>query len=127
MLETKLKTWADAQVPVIPIAFEGASFAKPATGLYMEPLLVPNITLNNEISGQRRTYLGIFEIKVWGRSGRGMGAVEQLLASLTALFPLVPKVGVVSIEKTPYSVHPQYDDAGWIIAPLLIHYRYEGF
>ena len=123
--ETKVKAWASAQVPVIPIAFEGASFTKPTTGPFLEPLLVPNVTMNHDISGNRKTMLGIFEVKVWYPSGRGMGGVEQIVNSLVSLFPLVPKVGSISVEKTPYAEHPHFDDAGWIIVPLMILYRYE--
>ena len=126
VLETRLKVWADAQTPIVKIAFEGASFTKPTSGVFLEPLLLPNITLNNEISGTRKTHLGIFEVKCWGRSGKGMGAVEQLTNSIINLFPLVPKVAAVSVERTPYAEHASLDDSGWIVVPVLIEYRYEG-
>ena len=72
-LETRLKAWADAQVPKLPIAFEGSPFSKPSTGAYLEPILIPNVTAHNELSGQRKTSLGIFEVRCWYPSGRGMG------------------------------------------------------
>ena len=123
--ESKLKTWADAQVPKIPIAFEGASFSKPNSGAYIEPVLIPNVTINNELSGKRTTLLGIFEVRCWHPSGTGMGGVEQLASSIINLFPLLPKVGRVSVESTPHSEQPSFDDAGWIIVPVLIFYRFE--
>jgi hypothetical protein len=124
-LETKLKVWADAQSPKIPVAFEGVSFNKPATGPYLEPLLIPNITSHNELSGQRTTRIGIFEVRCWWPSGKGMGGVEQLADKVATLFPMLPKVGSVSIENTPYAEHPQFDESGWIIVPVLVMYRYE--
>lgn len=124
-LETRLKTWADAQTPKLPIAFEGNPFVKPATGGYLEPLLIPNVTSNNDLSGKRKTHLGIFEVRCWYPSGRGMGGVEKLSSSIIDLFPILPKTGKVSIENTPYAERPQIDDAGWIIVPVLIFYRYE--
>lgn len=125
VLETRLKAWADAQVPKIPIAFEGVSFSKPASGPYLEPLLIPNGTANNELSGQRKTLIGIFEVKCWYPSGKGMGGVEQLSNSIINLFPMLPKMGSVSVENTPYAEHPQFDESGWIIVPVLVMYRYE--
>jgi hypothetical protein len=124
-LESRLKTWADAQVPKIPIAFESVSFTKPAAGLYIEPLLLPNVTSNNELSGTRQTHLGIFEVRCWGPTGNGMGAVEKLANNIVKLFPILPKVGSVSVENTPYSERPQHDAAGWVILPVLVFYRYE--
>jgi len=124
-LETKLKTWADAQVPKIPVAFEGIAFSKPSSGAYIEPLLIPNVTSNNELSGRRKTLLGIFEVRCWHPSGRGMGGVEQLVNNVISLFPLLPKIGSVSIENTPHAEHPIIDESGWIIVPVLIFYRYE--
>lgn len=124
-LETRLKAWADAQVPKIPIAFEGVPFSKPTTGPYIEPLLLPNVTSNTELSGRRQTHLGIFEVRCWCPTGNGMGVVERLASNVIKLFPILPKLGSVSIENTPYSERPQFDDAGWVIVPVLVFYRYE--
>lgn len=123
--ESRLKVWADAQVPKIPIAFEGASFNKPQSGAYIEPVLIPNVTMNNELSGKRKTLLGVFEVRCWYPSGTGMGGVEQLANNVINLFPLLPKTGKVSVENTPHAEHPHIDDAGWIIVPVLIFYRCE--
>lgn len=123
-LETRLKTWADAQTPKIPIAFEGVAFTKPS-GPYLEPLLIPNITKHNEVSGQRKTLLGVFEVRCWYPNGKGMGGVERLSGQVIDLFPMLPKTGSVSIENTPYTEHPEFDESGWIIVPVLMFYRYE--
>ena len=125
ILETRLKAWADAQVPKVPIAFEGTPFSKPAASAYLEPVLIPNVTINNELSGQRKTHLGMFEVRCWYPSGRGMGGVEQLANNVINLFPILPKTGSVSIENTPYAEQSPIDDAGWIIVPVIILYRYE--
>lgn len=127
ILETQLKTWADAQVPKIPIAFEGNSFTKPPTGGFVEPILIPNVTVNNDLSGKRKTYHGIFEVRCWHPSGKGMGGVEKLATRIINLFPLLPKSGNLSVENTPYAEQPDFDAAGWIIVPVLILYRYETF
>lgn len=123
--ETRLKAWADAQVPKIPIAFEGKSFTKPASGGYLQPLLVPNVTVDADLSGRRKRLLGIFEVNCWYPSGTGMGGVEQLAQSIVSLFPLLPKLGNVSVENTPYAERQMEDEAGWLIVPVVIMYRYE--
>lgn len=125
VLETKLKAWADAQVPKVPIAFEGASFSKPTSDFYVEPILIPNVTINQELSGKRKTSFGIFEVRCWHTSGRGMGGVEKLSSEIINLFPFLPKIGKVSIENTPYAERPEFDESGWVIVPVLIFYRYE--
>jgi hypothetical protein len=124
-LETRLKTWADAQNPKVPIAFEGASFTKPSAGQFLEPILIPNITLNREVSGTRKTLIGLFQVNCWAKAGSGMGAAEQLAQSVIDLFPLLPKTGLVSIEKTPYASAPMPDSAGWLVIPVTIQYRME--
>ena len=124
-LETRLKAWADAQVPKIPFAAEGASFTKPSSGGFLQPTLLPNGTVNNDLSGTRKTYIGIFDVRCWYPSGRGMGEVEKMSNSIINLFPLIPKTGGVSIENTPYAEHPELDTSGWIIVPVMIMYRYE--
>lgn len=123
-LETRLKTWANAQVPPIPIAFQGRPFTKPTDGEFLEAFLLPNVTLHKEVSATRKTYFGLFQINCWARSGKGVGAVEQLAQDVIDLFPILPKTGAVSIEKTPYAESPDLDN-GWLIVPVLVQYRME--
>ena len=126
VLETRLKAWADAQVPKIPVAFEGASFNKQSSGGFLQPIILPNGTINNDLSGKRKTHFGIFEVRCWYPSGSGMGQAEKLSNSIINLFPLLPKTGSVSVENTPYTEKPQIEESGWIVVPVLIFYRYEG-
>lgn len=126
-LESRLKTWADAQNPQVPIAFQNAAFTKPSSGPYLEAWLLPGPTLNKTVDGSRKTYIGIFQINCWAKSGNGMGVVEQLSQSVINLFPMLPKTGSVSIEKTPEAERPIPDDAGWVIVPVTIQYRMETF
>ena len=125
ILETRLKLWADVQVPKIPFAAEGASFNKPVKGGFLQPTLLPNGTVNNDLSGVRKTHIGIFEVKCWYPSGRGMAEVEKLSSSIIDLFPLLPKIDGISIESTPYAEHPEIDVSGWLIVPVMIMYRFE--
>lgn len=124
-LETRLKAWADAQTPKVPIAFENVPFVKPLDGVYLEAFLVPNITLDVAVDGSRQRHLGIFQVNCWAKSGKGMRQVEKLAQDVIDLFPLLPKVGVVSVDRTPVAESRLMDSAGWVIVPVTIPYRYE--
>lgn len=124
-LETRLKQWADAQVPKIPISFEGVPFTKPTSGVFLEAVLIPNVTLDTDVSASGKRRLGLFQVNCWAKSGKGMREVETLAQSVIDLFPILPKTGTVSIESTPFADQPLDDPAGWIIVPVLIQYRYE--
>lgn len=125
--ETKLAMWADAQTPKIPIAFQNQSFKKPDSSPFLEAYLLPNDTLNKEVSGQRKTYIGIFQVNCWAKSGKGMNQVESLAQGIADLFPVLPKTGAVSIEQTPAQEKAILDDSGWVIVPVTIKYRMESY
>lgn len=124
-LETRLKTWADAQVPKIPIAFEGVGFTKPTSGVYLEPFLLPSATMNNTVAGSRITRYGMFHVNCWALSGKGMREVETLAQSIVDLFPILPKSGTVSIERTPFVHDKETDLSGWVYVGVTIEYRHE--
>jgi hypothetical protein len=126
-LETKVKAWADAQTPPIPVAFENVGYTKPADGQtpFLETFTIPNTTMNKEVSGSRKTYLGIFQVNCWAPKNAGTNPVNTLAQSIIDLFPLVPKTGSVSIEQTPSAGRLTMDDSNWVIRPVMIRYRYE--
>lgn len=124
--ETRLKNWADAQTPKVPVAFESVNFTKPADGTpFVECFLVPNVTMNPTIDGHRTRRYGVFQVNCWAQQGKGMKSVETLAEAIVSLFPLIPKVGAVSVEETP-TVKPRIPDgSGWVIVPVTIKYRFE--
>lgn len=124
-LEGKLAAWASAQNPKIPVAYENTPFTKPSSGVFLEAFLIPAITLDRDVTGAGKRYLGMFQINCWAREGRGMAEAEALSASVIALFPMLPKQGNVSIEGTPYAEPSILDSAGWVITPVTIKYRYD--
>lgn len=124
-LETRLKTWADAQTPKIPVSFEGVPFTKPASGTYLECFLIPAVTIDADVSATRQRRLGIFQVNCWIKSGTGMRQVETLAQNIIDLFPILPKTGAVSIESTPYADNSILDPSGWIAVPVSIQYRHE--
>lgn len=124
-LETRLYTWANAQSPKIPIAFEGVAYTKPSDGVFLEAILIPNITNDVDVAATRQRLMGIFQVNCWAKSGKGMGEVERLANSIIDLYPILPKTGNVSIESTPYAGSPIHDTSGWVVIPVTIPYRYE--
>lgn len=125
-LEGRLDAWATSQSPPIRVAHDNESFQKPADGsLYLECRLIPNSTMNKYTSGTHSTEYGLFQVNIWSINGQGMGEAEGVADAIKALFPIIPKFGPVSVEQTPTVNAPIQDEAGWIISPVLIKYRYE--
>ncbi len=122
-LQTKLKAFADSRS--LPVAWEGVEFSKPASGVWLQPFLLPAATLNYTLNCYRSTFVGTFQVNVWSRQGKGFKEAETVADELVASFPVMPKVGYVSIERTPSIDSKIYDNGGWVITPVTMRYRYE--
>lgn len=125
-LETKLKAFADAQVPIVPVAFEDTSFTKPTDAPFLECVIVPAATVNVTVDGNRTRELGVMQVNVWYPSGKGAGKGEALANKVIAHFPVVPISGTVVITQTPFKSRAIKDESGWRIVPVTINYRQEG-
>ena len=119
-----LATWAAAQSPAIPVAYESVPFTKPTTR-YLECFLIPANTKDVTVDGTRQRYMGTFQINVWVPDGKGRGAGDVIAAALVDLFPIVPKTGNVSVETTPTVSRAIKDVAGWRVIPVTLTYRLE--
>ena len=124
-LEGRLKDWAVSQIPRLPIAYEATPLTKPTTGMFLQPFLLPAMTQNPTVDANRTRELGIFHVNCWAKEGEGLYKLEALADEIVKLFPILPKVGSVSIERTPSKHQPMYD-SGWVIIPVVIYYRREG-
>lgn len=122
-LETKLKTWADANN--LPVAYEGVPYTKPDTA-WVDCFIIPATTMNKTVSAARKTYYGIFQVNIYVKDGTGNRTIEALGQSLIDAFPVVPKVGAVSVEATPSYTQPILEGV-WRILPVRIKYRYETY
>jgi hypothetical protein len=128
VLESRLDAWAKSQSTPIPVSYEGKTFVKPSNNSpFLECYLIPNVTMNYEMSGVRSTQLGMFQVNVWIKAGTGVGKGEAIADSIVGLFPMVPKFSDVSVEQTPTVNAAIPDEAGWIITPVLVKYRYEHY
>ena len=125
-LESRLKTWADAQVPPIPIAYQNAPFTAPTQSRYLRAYLLPAETSSRLVEGTDRSYMGMFQISICVPEGTGPGAAEQLIASLETLFPApltISKSGLNIRITKPISASPSMQETGLYVVPVNIRYR----
>lgn len=100
-LETRLKTFADAQVPPIPIAWEGQPFTPPKDGAFFEVKMLAPISSSSNVAASNTRTRGNFQINVVDRDGVGSKRIEDLVDQVIALYPMLPKTGTVSVEQPP--------------------------
>lgn len=125
-LSTKLKDWAATQTPPIPVAYEGVAFTKPVNfGTFIECFLIPAVTINPTVSAVRTRYLGIWQVLIWTKNGSGTKVGETIADGIIALYPVVPKIGQVSIEKPPSAATALTEIEGYRVTPISIEYRAE--
>jgi len=108
----------------IPVAYENVSFTKPTSGNWIEIYFLSNNSVLPELSASRRREYGMIQINVYGKPGVGMGAITTQVNEVVALFPVVPKAGVTSIEAPP-SVGRAMQDGEFIFVPITVQYRAE--
>jgi hypothetical protein len=125
--ETALNTWATSQSPAIPISFENTPFTKPSSGNFLECFLLPASTLARTVGANKEREVGIFQVNIWTPNGVGTGDVMSVAEDIVSLFPIVPKVGSVSIDKAPSIERAILDTSGWYVLPIIFHYRHENY
>jgi len=122
-IEDKVAAWAASKSPAIPVAYENVTFVKPST-TFIELYIIPATTVNPTVNAKRSTNYGMIQFNIYCKSGEGTKKSEDLAQELINLFPVVPKVGTVSIEQTGSIMNPLYDSQ-WRVLPVRIRYRQE--
>ena len=107
----------------IPVAYENVTFVKPST-TFIELYIIPATTVNPTVAAKRATLYGMIQFNIYCKSGEGSKKSEDLAQEIIDLFPVVPKVGTVSIEQTGSIMNPLYDSQ-WRVLPVRIRYRQE--
>ena len=120
-IEDKVAAWAGTKN--IKVAYENVTFVKPDT-TFVELYIIPATTVNPTVAAKRATYYGMIQFNIYCKSGEGTKKSEDLAQELIDLFPVVPKVGTVSIEQTGSIMNPLYDSQ-WRVLPVRIRYRQE--
>ncbi len=123
-IENKLVIFAAEQQPPIPIAFEGVDFTKPIDGKYLELFMLANVSINKNVSASGKRTTGMFQINCYTPVGFGMAEVEALRDAVIELYPVVPKIGIVSIE-APLNSAMGFEVDTSICIPVTGKYRVE--
>lgn len=123
--ESVLATWAAAQSPEIPVAWQNVHFTPPA-GRFIESFILPADTESRDLAGQHREYRGIFQVSVNMPAGSGAGAGEAIADSLAALYPTNAPLVVGSLRVfllTPMSPAPPIVTDDRYVIPVSCSYR----
>lgn len=87
LYEGRLKAWAAARVPALPVAWENVSFTPPV-GTYLRAFLLRGDATSRDLAGDNRHRVGVFQVNLVCPAGSGPGAAEGIAAELEALFPM---------------------------------------
>lgn len=120
--ETRLKAWADAQTPAIPVAWENVEF-NPPQGRYVRGHLVPAAAKHLYFDGTGRTRIGFFQVDLCMPVGTGAGAARTLVDSLDAAFSITITAGGLRVWlMSPFSAAPPIEKPDRFIVPVSAQY-----
>jgi len=123
--ETALSTWAAAQTPPIPVAWENVNFNPPASR-YIRANLLPADTASFDLLGKHRRYQGVLQIMLCMPLGVGKGATEALVSAIEALFPQAAWFTASAFRvqvASPMSAAPSFPDDSKMLTPVSCRYR----
>ena len=124
-LETALATWAAAQSPAIPIAYENLPFSPPTTR-YLRAFLLPARTRSLGLDRKHRSYAGIFQVSICVPTGAGPGAALALADALATVYaPSTPltAAGLKVVLTEPSTPGPALQEPGWHVLPVSVPYQ----
>lgn len=129
--ETRIKVWAAAQTPPLPIAYENAPFTPPA-GLarYARVFVLPGSTDSRDLEGRHREYVGIVQVSFVMPLSTGMGEVSDLAQSLDDAFPVGPPMVQDTFNvwvTNPMSSSPPLSEPDHNVTPVTAPYKAEAF
>jgi len=94
-----------------PIAWPGTDFTPPATGVWLEPMVMPNTGIDNGLAPTDGTVAqGLFQVAVYDRPGRGILEVNRAADEVKAAFLKNATItGLVRVQRNPWSFEIQPD------------------
>ena len=94
-----------------PIAWPGTDFTPPATGVWLEPMVMPSTGIDNGLAPTDGTVpQGLFQVSVFDRPGRGILAVNRAADEVKAAFLKNATItGLVRVQRHPWSFEIQPD------------------
>jgi len=131
LFEVRLKTWADARLPKLPIAFEDVTFTPPANGsAYLKAYLLPGNTDSEDLEGKHISYRGVFQVSVVTTTGSGRGAAGLIAEEIAALYPnnlALTKAEFTVFVRSPMSTAAALQGETTSSLPLSFQYRADSF
>jgi hypothetical protein len=125
--EGRLKAWAAARVPALPIEYQNVSFTPPADGSpYLRCFLLPGRTDSEDLAGVHKAFVGVFQISIVTKAGVGQGMAEGIAAELAALFPNnlpLTRSGLTVYVRTPCSTASPVQGDTTSTTPVSFSYR----
>jgi hypothetical protein len=122
--ESRIKAWAAAQTPPLPIAYQNVPF-DPPPGRYAACYLLPSATQSDTLNGEHRRRIGVFQVSLCMPIGAGSGEATQLAASLDAMIapPYIEHGALRVFILAPMSQAPAIQSTDRYIVPISCTYR----
>jgi len=95
-----------------PIAWPGTDFTPPSTGVWLEPMVMPNTGIDNGLAPTDETVpQGLFQVAVYDRPGRGILAVNRAADEVKAAFiKNATIINLIRVQRNPWSFEIQPED-----------------
>jgi hypothetical protein len=125
LIETRLKVWAAARVPALPVAVENNALAVP-TSIYLRMSLLRAPTVSKSLEGEHRARVGICQVSIVCINGTGADVGDGIAGELDLLFPnnLRLTQGAVTVQVVkPVSVAVANNDLNRFTIPVSFTYR----
>lgn len=125
LLESRLSTWAAAESPAIPVAWENVRF-NPPSGRYLRAWLMPAETGSEDLAGAHRRYTGVWQVSVVVPTDTGPAAAGAIAEEIVALYPVNLLLSTTAIDVqiiSPMSIHPALQDSDRYTVPISCRYR----
>jgi hypothetical protein len=124
--ESRLATWAAAQSPALPIAYENRAFIPPANGRYLRAYLLPARTGQDFLDGSQRSYEGVFQVSIVQPLSAGTASAANIALALDTLYPTSFLEGSTRVYITsPMSIAPSIIEDNAYVLPVSCFYRVE--
>lgn len=124
-LETRLATFAAAQIPAVVVAYEGVPFTRPVGVPYIECFVKGGPVNLATVDASTIRTRGIWAVNCYWPSGQGTKKIELLAQGVVDIFKVIPKIGQVSIEQPGNTGDIAVTADGWICLPITFPFRVE--
>lgn len=124
ILESRLASWATTNT--INVAWENVPYSPTQGETYVRAFLLPAETVSQDLKGDHRRYLGVFQVSIVTPINSGPGAALALVDSLNTQFPMNGRYtsGAVTVQIVgPASPAPAIQEESHFVIPVSLRYR----